>query len=73
MRFLREAMGGIALDDVQDPSLMRPDYSCLRGLLVVEVKSFEQDASQRMANVTKELEERGLADLLWRLAHQHRY
>ena len=58
MRFLREAMGGIALDDVQDPTQMRPDYSCLRGLLAVEVKSLEEDASQRIANVTEELEKR---------------
>lgn len=37
---------------------MRPDYLCLRGLLVVEVKSLEEDAQQRIANVTEELEKR---------------
>lgn len=56
MRFLREAMGGIALDDVQEPSQMRPDYACLSGLVVVEMKSLNEDAEQRIANVTKELE-----------------
>lgn len=58
MRFLIEAMGGVALDDVQDPGQMRPDFSCLRGLLAVEIKSLEGDASQRIANLTEELEKR---------------
>lgn len=58
MRFMREALGGLSLDDLQAPNQMRADFACLRGLLAVEVKSLEEDASARLSNLTEELEER---------------
>lgn len=58
MRFMREALGGLSLDDLQAPNQMRADFACLRGLLAVEVKSLEEDASTRLSNLTEELEER---------------
>ncbi len=58
VRFMREAMGGVPLDDVEHPSQMRPDLSCLRGLLIVELKSLEEDASKRVANLTEEIRKR---------------
>ena len=58
MQFLHDALSGIALDDIQHPSQRRPDFSCLRGLLVIEVKSLVEDATQRISNVTEELEKR---------------
>ena len=48
-RFLREALSSIALDDIQDSTQKRPDFSCWRDLLVIEVKSLEEDATK--ANV----------------------
>ncbi len=57
-RFLRETLGGTSLDDIQAPNEMRADYACLRGLLAVEVKSLEKDASERLSHVTDELEKR---------------
>ena len=58
MRFMCEALDGQSLDDLQAPNRMRADYACLRGLLAVEVKSLEEDASTRLSNLTEELEER---------------
>ena len=57
-RFLREALSSVALDDIQDSTQRRPDFSCWRDLLVIEVKSLEEDATKRMSNLTEELEKR---------------
>ena len=57
-RFLSEALAGQRLDDVQSPNQRRADFSCLRGLLVVELKTLEEDASERMEHLTDELRER---------------
>ena len=56
--FLRSALSSIELDDVQDSTQRRPDFSCWRDLLVIEVKSLEEDATKRMFNLTEELEKR---------------
>lgn len=56
--FLKEALGGISLDDVQSPDQLRADYACLRGLLAVELKTLEDDGSERMDNLFAELRER---------------
>ncbi len=53
-----EALGGEALDDVQDAEARKADFECLRGLLAIELKSLEDDASERMDNLTDELRER---------------
>ncbi|MFT3722908.1 MAG: hypothetical protein QM773_04905 [Hyphomonadaceae bacterium] len=57
-RFITEALGGIALDDVQDAQARKADYACFGGLLAIELKSLEEDASERMDNLTDELRER---------------
>lgn len=57
-RFLIKVMGGRSLDEIQHPSKLRADFSCLRGLLAVEIKTLDQSADERIANVTRELERR---------------
>lgn len=58
VRFFHEALGGIALDDLQHAQARKADYKCLNGLLAIELKSLEDDASERMNNLTDELRER---------------
>lgn len=48
-RFLEEALGGVSLDACGD-KFTRPDYACLRGLLVVEVKTLEGPPKERLDN-----------------------
>lgn len=57
-RFLSEALGGEALDEVQHAEARKADYRCLRGLLAIELKSLKEDASGRIENLTSELRER---------------
>jgi hypothetical protein len=58
IKFLVEELGGELLDDIQAPSDRRIDYRCLRGLLAIELKTLEEDATERMSNLTDELEKR---------------
>lgn len=57
-RFIIEALGGVVLDDIQDAQARKVDYACFRGLLAIELKSLEEDASQRMDNLTNQLQGR---------------
>ncbi|TXH35611.1 MAG: hypothetical protein E6Q98_15055 [Rhodospirillaceae bacterium] len=57
-RFLVEALRGIDLDETQSHQEERPDYECLGGLLIVELKSLEEDGSTRMGNLIEELGKR---------------
>lgn len=57
-KFLVKALGGELLDDIQAPTDRRIDYRCLRGLLAIELKTLEEDATERMSNLTDELEKR---------------
>jgi hypothetical protein len=57
-RFFIEALGGESLDDILHPEARRADFRCLRGLLAIELKTFEQGASQRLDNLTAELSQR---------------
>ncbi|WP_145953437.1 hypothetical protein [Oceaniglobus indicus] len=57
-RFLVEALRGVCLDDPENSEQRRVDYSCLSGLLAIEIKSLEDDASERMNNLTDELRKR---------------
>lgn len=57
-RFIVEALGGEALDDVLHAENRKADYGCLRGLLAIELKSLEESASERLDNLTDELRER---------------
>lgn len=58
IKFLQEELHGVSLDEVEDPNATKADYSCLNGLLVIEVKTLEKDASERVSNLTTELEKR---------------
>jgi hypothetical protein len=57
-RFFQEALGGVPLDDVQHAEVRKADFKCLNGLLAIELKSLEEDASHRMNNLTDELRQR---------------
>jgi hypothetical protein len=57
-RFFLEALSGVALDDVQDPQARKVDYACLNGLLAIELKTLEDDGSERMDNLTDKLRKR---------------
>jgi hypothetical protein len=57
-RFFVEALGGEPLDAIQHPEARKADFRCLRGLLAIELKSLEQDGSERMDNLARELSER---------------
>lgn len=57
-RFFVEALGGVALDDLQHDEARKADFKCLNGLLAIELKSLEKDGSERMDNLTDELRER---------------
>lgn len=54
-RFIVEALGGESLDAILAPDVRKADFRCLRGLLAVELKTLEEDASQRIENLTAEL------------------
>ena len=56
-RFLKECLGGVCQDDVQSPEQRRVDYVCRSGLLAIEIKTLEEDASERLGNLTDELRE----------------
>lgn len=55
--FFQEALGGIALDSIQHAESRKADYKCLNGILAIELKSLEEDASERIENLTNELRE----------------
>ncbi len=58
VRFLEDGLGATALDDLQRPEDRRADYACLNGLLAIELKTLEEDAAERMDNLTEELRQR---------------
>jgi hypothetical protein len=57
-RFFVEALQGEPLDDVQKASERKADFRCLRGLLAIELKTLEKDASDRLDNLFDELRTR---------------
>ena len=57
-RFFKEALGGVPLDDLQHAEARKADFRCLNGLLAIKLKSLEEDASERMDNLTDQLRER---------------
>jgi hypothetical protein len=56
--FLMQALSGIEVDSVQSHRERRVDYVCLRGLLAIELKTLEEDGSERMENLVSELRQR---------------
>jgi hypothetical protein len=57
-RFFVEALRGVLLDNVQHAEARKADYKCLGGLVVIELKTLEDDASERMDNLIGELRQR---------------
>ena len=57
-RYLKEALGARSLDDARSSQQLRPDYVCLRDILVIEVKTLEGDGTERVENLNDQLRER---------------
>lgn len=55
--FLEEKMSGRSLDSDGDKE-KRPDYACLGGALVIEIKSLESDPTERLSNAIAPARER---------------
>ncbi len=53
-----EALRGEDLDKIQHPQERKADFRCLGGVLAVELKTLEDDGSERIDNLTDELRER---------------
>ena len=47
--FLMERLGGVSLDEEGDVE-ERPDFACLKGLVAIEIKSFETAPAERLVN-----------------------
>lgn len=58
MAFLETALHGVSLDDVHSVDARRIDYSCMHGLLAVELKTLEEPGTGRIDNLTDELRQR---------------
>lgn len=58
IQFLKVGLRGMSLDDLQSPETTRIDYSCMGGLLAVELKSLEEPGTERLDNLTDELRDR---------------
>jgi len=57
-RFIREALWGKSLDEMQGSEELRADYVCLRGLVAIELKTLEDDGQERIDNLVDQLRER---------------
>lgn len=57
-RFIRDALSGISLDETQGSDELRADYSCMRGLVAIELKTLEDDGQERVDNLLEQLRER---------------
>lgn len=57
MVFIEKALSGVSLDG-PDSNDKRPDYLCIDGRLVIELKTLEDDGTDRMTNLTDELRQR---------------
>lgn len=55
--FLEEKLSGRSLD-LDGDNEMRPDYACLGGAVVIEIKSLEGDPSERLSNAIAPAKER---------------
>jgi hypothetical protein len=58
IRFLEAGLKARSLDDPSSQELERPDYTCFNGLFVIELKTLEDDGSERVDNLTDELRKR---------------
>jgi hypothetical protein len=57
-RFIREALCGQSLDEMQSANELRADYVCLRGLVAIELKTLEDDGQERVDNLLDQLRQR---------------
>ena len=57
-RFIRQALRGQSLDDPDKSEQQRPDYSCLGGLVAIELKTLEDDGEERLENLLEQLRQR---------------
>jgi len=57
-RFIRDGLRGESLDDPDKSEQQRPDYSCLGGLVVIELKTLEDDGEERLGNLLDQLRQR---------------
>lgn len=58
MKFIERALSGVSLDEPNISQDKRPDYLCLGGRLVIELKTLAEDGSTRMDNLEEELSQR---------------
>lgn len=54
-KFLVGALSGVSLDAPNSSNEQRPDFLCLGGRLVIELKTLAEDGSDRMNNLINEL------------------
>ncbi len=57
-RFIKGALSGVSLDTPDVSEDLRPDWSCLNGLLAIEVKTLEGDAEERIENLNEKFRKR---------------
>jgi hypothetical protein len=57
-KFLREKLLGVPIDETVHPEAERADFLCLDKTLIVELKTLEDDASERLHNVVEGLRQR---------------
>lgn len=58
VRFIEERLGGRSLDEAGDVE-KRPDFTCLKGLLAIEIKSLETSPKERLDNALDSEKARG--------------
>lgn len=56
--FLKNALRGVCLDEIQSAETRRADYSCLGGLIAVENKALKGDGTERIGNLLNEMGKR---------------
>jgi len=57
-RFLAEVLACVSLDTPGSSEQTRPDYTCLAGKLVIEIKTLEDSGESRIDNLMSELQTR---------------
>lgn len=57
-RFIHEGLCGVALDTPDMAEDQRPDWTCLKGVLALEVKTLEEDGEERMENLNEKFRQR---------------
>ena len=58
VRYLEEGLRARSLDDPQSSEQRRPDYVCLKEILVIELKTLAGDGTERVENLNDQLRNR---------------